>query len=553
MKKTIIILGGYGVFGSRVADMLSDNKVFDIVVAGRSANKAIEFCRNRNCCPLTLDTSSKTFVQDINSANPFAVIDATGPFQNFREDPYKVACAAIACGAHYLDLSDDAFFTKEISELNDQAIAAGVCVLSGVSSVPALTSAVVESLKEGLTDIHLIESTILPGNKAPRGLSVVKAIVGQAGKPMKIWRGGKFVNELGWSDRKRTDLDGGNAHRIYNRWASFIGAPDLILFPEHFKARSVLFRAGLDLKLMHGGLEILSWLVRLKIVKSLTLSAPVLKWMADRFESFGSDLGGMQVRVAGLDGNGKTEERRWTLVVGDGKGPNVPALPARIICQKLLAGDIHPGARPCISEFSLQEAEKAIALLPAKTSQKTTTPQLVFERALGRDYALLPPPIADLHRVIDVRRWAGRGKITRGNSVLANIAAWLAGFPQASDDITVEVEMRRSEKGEVWTRTFGDRRFKSYICLDPGNFPGRIWEQFGLMRFRIDLKVSNGKLIYPVTAGRLLGVPMPKFILPQSSTSESVDEAGRACFDVNIAMPIGGHVASYKGWLESTE
>ena len=54
-------------------------------------------------------------------------------------------------------------------------------MLSGVSSVPGISSTVVAELSRGLNDIAVIDTAILPGNKALRGTSLMAAIVGQLG------------------------------------------------------------------------------------------------------------------------------------------------------------------------------------------------------------------------------------------------------------------------------------------------------------------------------------------------------------------------------------
>lgn len=551
MTRTVIILGGYGVFGGRLAAALSKITEFDVVVAGRRREEAIKFCEGKNCRPLVVDIRSAGLKAALAAERPFAVIDAAGPFQHYGDDPYRIARAAIACGAHYIDLSDDAGFTGNIMELDEDASSAGVALLSGASSVPALSSAAVATLAQGLVDIHLIESVILPGNRAPRGLSVVRAIAAQAGKPMKIWRGGKFEQVPGWSGRKVITLDAGRGAALRGRWASFIGAPDLALFPAHFKARTVLFRAGLDLKLLHGGLGALSWFVRLRIIESLSLFAPFLKSIADLFAPLGSNAGGMQVEVAGLNADGRAERRRWTLIVREGDGPNIPAIPAQILCSKLLAGEIAPGARPCLGAFTLDEAERAMAPLHAETNITTTSEPPVFEKALGAEtFAALPEPIRNLHQVIETRRWEGRSSITRGKGLLAILAGMVAGFPPAAGDVPVTVEMRRTPSGERWTRRFDETEFRSHLSADPDGAAGRIRERFGLMTCNIDLALRDGRLAYPVVGGRLLGVPIPKFLLPVSKTHEYVDDKGRACFDVTVSLPLGGHVATYKGWLK---
>lgn len=549
MNKRILIIGGYGVFGGRLALALAKTDRFDVFVAGRNGGKATAFCQGTRCSALAFDTDSPNLDQILKDQDPDIVIDAAGPFQGYLDNPYRVAHAAIRCGAHYLDLSDDAEFTSGISGLNELAIKANVTVLSGVSSVPALSSTVVAALAEGMTDIHLIESAIMPGNRAPRGESVVRAIVGQVGRELPVWRGRKAETATGWSESKVIALTNPQGQVVARRWASLIGAPDLRLFPDHFNARSVLFRAGLDLKLMHAGLWLLSLPVRFKLIKSLSPLAPVLKRAADVLEPFGSDVGGMVVLVCGECRTGRYENRVWTLIVRDGDGPNIPTVPAQIMCEKLLDGAVNAGARPCMEAFSMQEAETALGKLKTTTSVNSTSAELVFETAMGREFKKLPDMIGDLHTVLDVRRWSGRARIRRGDGFLSRIAGWLAAFPPPGDDVEVTVEMRRTRHGETWARTFGANTFRSHLSAKKTDVENTLYERFGWLKFKIELCIEDNKLRYPVLGGRLLFVPLPRFLLPKSDTCEYVDDEGRACFDVKISLPIAGPVVSYNGWL----
>ena len=47
----------------------------------------------------------------------------------------------------------------------------------------------------------------------------------------------------------------------------------------------------------------------------------------------------------------------------------------------------------------------------------------------------------------------------------------------------------------------------------------------------------------------MLGVPIPRVLLPRSDTRESVDDLGRATFDVGLSLPVVGAVVRYRGWL----
>jgi len=351
LNRPIVILGGSGVFGTRLSQALAKDPTLNIIVAGRSLQKALSTCAGTRAIPLALNRESADLPAQLAALRPVAVMDAAGPFQAYGDDPYRLARAALAAGAHYLDLSDDAGFTAGIIALDAAARAAGLVALSGVSSVPALSSAVVTELAKGIDDIHLIDSVILPGNRAPRGLSVMQAILAQAGRPVPQWRGGRAVAYPGWSGTRRIALRGPK-QSLPPRPASLIGAPDLQLFPQHFKARSVTFRAGLELAVMHYGLWLLAWLPRLGLLRNLTSLARPLLWVANLLRPYGTDQGGMRVRVAGI-AQGQPITRDWVLIAGAGDGPEIPAIPARVAVQMLASGTLSPGARPCLGDLPL--------------------------------------------------------------------------------------------------------------------------------------------------------------------------------------------------------
>lgn len=499
---------------------------------------------------MVFDLAAPDLAAGLAPLAPFLVIDAAGPFQGAVP---RLAGAAIAVGAHYLDLSDDADFTAGIGALDGAARARGVTVLSGVSSVPALSSAVVEALRAGLPDLHLIESVILPGNRAPRGLSVVRAIVGQVGRPLRQWQAGAWIAPPAWGDLVRHNLALPDRPVPSRRWASRIGAPDLQLFPGRFRARTVRFAAGLELPVMHLGLWALGLLVRLGLLRGLDPLAPLLRRVAALLKPFGSDRGGMIVTLAGRTAAGEALCRRWTLRAGAGDGPEVPGLPARILCNRLMDGGLAPGARPCIAEFSLAEVEDVLKAHDLAATREEWPAPLLFPKALGPALDALPPVLQDLHRVIDSRRWRGRASVRRGRGGLSCLLGALLRLPPAADDVAVEVLMVRRGEAEIWQRDFGGRRFRSTLR------PGRpVSEGFGPLgftplRFTLGLRVEGAALHFPVTGGRCLGLPLPRWLLPVSTTTETVDDQGRASFDVAIRMPLAGEIIRYRGWLQPAD
>ncbi|MGH8518897.1 MAG: saccharopine dehydrogenase family protein, partial [Panacagrimonas sp.] len=362
-RPIVLIAGGYGVFGGRLARLLAARGDLRVIVAGRSFESARAFCDalNGKAEPLKFDRDDDTAVT-LESLSPWCVVDAAGPFQTYgagQGDPYRLARDALACGAHYLDLSDDAVFTADIATLDEAAHAAQRVAISGASTVPAISAAAVRRLRQGLTRIDSIESVVLPGNRAPRGLSVMRAILAQVGRPLRLWRGEAWSEVPGWSGLRRDGLELADGTRVEPRWSGYIGSPDLRLFPTAFGARSVLFRAGLELSLLHLGLWLLGGLPRLRLRRSLEPWARPLRWIAERFERFGSDRGGMRVDVIGRDQDGRGQRHTWTLIAERGEGPYVPALPAACLIDRLLRGELEPGARACLEDLDLSDIEAA--------------------------------------------------------------------------------------------------------------------------------------------------------------------------------------------------
>ncbi len=522
----ILLLGGYGVFGERLARLLVRDG-HDVCIAGRNTASAQALADELGCRSLMMDRNG-----NLGGLRDFdVVIDAAGPFHDYGNDPYRLAKAAIAAGVHYLDLSDNAAFCAGISALDAQATKAGVCVLSGLSSVPALSSAAVRALAGKNRPLE-IDTAILPGNRAPRGLSVMHSILAQAGRPIPVWRGNRWERGFGWSDPANYDLPDGV---IRQGWQ--IEVPDLQLFPAHFGAGTVRFRAGLELAVMRYGL---AGFATLRRVLPLPVTRPVVrafKMMADMLAPFGTGRGGMSVTVTTQAGR-----QTWRLLAEDGDGPFIPSVPARALLRR---PDLPIGAGPALEVITLAEAEAAMSDLRVVTDRRSEPLCRIFPRVLKVSFDRLPDSVRETHLTVDKSRWQGRCEVQRGRGVWSGLLCALFGFPAAGEDVTVEVTKTATPAGETWDRLIGGRRFRSYLAAtDRG-----MTERFGPFTFLLGLEVQDGALIYPVLAGRMGPVRLPGWLLPKSVAREFEAE-GRFNFDVAIYAPITKRlIIRYQGHL----
>lgn len=351
----VLVIGGYGFFGTRLVTLLSRQPKLHILVAGRSRAQAealVQALRAGAAAQLeatTLDIAAPSLPEALAALKPDAVVHTAGPFQG---QDYHVAAACIAAKAHYIDLADGRAFVAGITALDETAAQAGVLVTSGASSVPALSCAAADSLAATLQQVTRIDIGISPGNRTDRGLSTVAAILGYCGKPLP---GGA----IGWR--------GTRAHRypapVGRRLLSPCDVPDLVLLGPRFPGTpAVSFGAGLELGLLHRGMNLMALLAQRGLVRNWAAYAPLLKRMADWFRHVGSDAGAMHVRVTGTSPDGATQARNWSLVATSGDGPFVPTLAAAALVRRLAAGEaIAVGARPCLGLLSLPDFEREAA------------------------------------------------------------------------------------------------------------------------------------------------------------------------------------------------
>lgn len=547
-KPIVFILGATGLFGGLLAQRLIDEGRFEVVCSGRNQGTLDAFCEAHGGKPYVLERQDEAAVaKALETLKPFAVVDCAGPYQAYGREPYQFAKAVISAGCHYLDIADASDFVKGFSELDALAKTHGVVALSGSSSTPAISSSVADRLTEDFSRVISITTVIIPGNRAKRTLSVMRSILSQIGQPIMLKRHGKEERVLGWGETESFDLNVDGKKKITGRLASFVDTPDIAFFSDRYQAETVVFKAGLELKLFHYALVFGRWIVSLGLVKSLEPMAKILRWLASWFEALGSDEGGMKVSVLGQKADGAYERREWDLIADDGHGPNIPTLPVSILLNKILDGGVDKGARACLDEITPEELDIALDKFGGKTKTHIQLVDPIFKQALGNEFDALPQPIKALHSEIGMHVYEGMAKVKGPTGLLGRIASRLVGFPTGDGEMPVKVTITSDDRKEKWLREFDGQPFYSNLSVDQDGF---IQERFGPLSIRLGLKLQDEKLLYPVVRGRLFGfIPFPTFLMPQSISHEEVDEEGRFVFDVLLKFRFGGRIAHYQGWL----
>lgn len=348
----VLVLGGYGAFGARVAERLARVPGIDLTIAGRSRDKAEAFAATlarearAQVIPAALD-GGKIGVDDLLQRRPAVLINATGPYQG---QDYRLARACMAAGTHYLDLADARTFVTGIAKLDAQARDAGVLVVSGASTVPGLSGAVVDMFAPQFAALSTVSTIISPGNSFDPGIATTRSILSSLGRPIADGPDGKPLR--GWQGLSRRVLPG-----LGGRWIGHCDAPDRDLFPQRYPGlKSADVYAALEVGAFHLGLWALSGLTRAGLIRNPENLAGPLVAIKRKLGFLGTDRGGMLVSMHGTGHDGAPKRIDWHLVAGSGHGPYIPATAAVLLARRLLDGTLQKrGAMPCVGLFTLDE------------------------------------------------------------------------------------------------------------------------------------------------------------------------------------------------------
>ena len=541
----VLILGAYGLFGWRLAQRLAAEPRLRLTLAGRSApasQAAAARLRAIAVCEVAghaLDAATPDLADALRRLQVDVLIHAAGPFQG---QDYAVARACLTARCHYIDLADSTDFVLGIGTLAAEAERAGRLVCSGASSVPALSCAAVTQLLPAGQRLESIDIGIVPGNRTPRGLATVAAVLSYCGRPLPR-ANGEADAEVGWLTSWSYRYDAPVGRRLL----SPCDVPDRLLFPRHFAdAPRVRFGAGLELRILHRALNGMAWLAHRGVVRDWVRYAPALRWLAEWLRPLGSDCGAMHVAIVCADHAGTRTRHEWQLIATHGDGPFVPTLAAAALVRRLLDGTLAAhGARPCLDLLTLQDFERAGAGLAISTRfSKAPAAPPIYCALMGAAFARLAAPVQRFHRLQGKVVLTGEVDIEGPRHFATKLLAWALGAPRRSQHGPLRFELDADAEREIWTRHFPTRTMRSVLCKTSRG----LTEKLGMATLTFELRERDGILSMHLQRFHVLGLPMPRWLMPTVRAEES-GQGDRFVFDVEAGMPLLGRVSRYRGFL----
>jgi len=189
-RPSVLIAGGSGVFGRLLARELLRTTAADLILAGRDLAAADAACRE-------LGAPDRTSAMALDLADPesltraargcVAVACAAGPFQELSRE---LPMAAVRAGAHWVDIGDDEGWVVSLLDdttLDAAARDAGVAVMPGLSTVPAISGALARWGRERLPGAQRARVTLFIGNRNMKGAgAIASAMTSGFGRPTRV-------------------------------------------------------------------------------------------------------------------------------------------------------------------------------------------------------------------------------------------------------------------------------------------------------------------------------------------------------------------------------
>lgn len=318
---SVIVFGGYGVFGSRIAAGLA-KRGHTLTIAGRNPKKADALARRWKAATVQADAGDAASCRSALK-NQAVAVHCAGPYS---ESNLALAEACLESGVHYIDIAEDRAYIARLRALHPAFAGKKLSAVFGCSSLPGISGALAERLLRQGPAPQSIRVTLMIGNRNPKGAGALAALLGNAGRRIRAPQG----DLQGLGNRTRVDLP-----PPFGRVSAInFESPEYDLFPETFGVESVVVQVAFEWRT---AVWFFSRLAGTAAGKSRFLKTAI--GAAGRFMGFwGRSGGAVSVEFEFADGT-----RKQATALAESKGQEMAVLPAILAVEKLLGGSGTPG------------------------------------------------------------------------------------------------------------------------------------------------------------------------------------------------------------------
>lgn len=229
----VLILGGSGRIGSKVATDLLAHTSVAITIAGRNLTTGAKLSHQlgERVEFVVTDLSDRTRLEEAISRADL-VIHCAGPFL-YRDTSVLKTC--IEQGVNYLDVSDHPSFTRKALAHRAEAEAAGVTAIVNTGIFPGISNSMVRRDVEQLDKPEKIHLSYVVAGSGGAGVTVMRTTFLGLQRPFQAWLNGQWQTVKPYSDREVVEFPSYGKVGVY-----WFDMPEAFTLPETFPVESVV-------------------------------------------------------------------------------------------------------------------------------------------------------------------------------------------------------------------------------------------------------------------------------------------------------------------------
>lgn len=322
----ILIVGGYGTVGQRVAADLAPDYPGRVVVAGRSIENAERFAAElgHGMRGRQIDVDDPASVQAAlkNVSVVVSCIDQSEP---------HLLNAAIADGLAYTDIAPHLITRQPTSEMKTQAVQTGARIILGAGLAPGISSMLARLGSDRIGAVERVESNVLLSVGDAYGAASRSYLLEELSLPYSVLIKGEFQTVRAFSEAKRVQF----TSPLGPRTAYLFPFSDQVFYPETLGAHTSLARLSLNPP----------WLGSLLAILIRSGAPALMRRGAGSKERFNRLTGWLQRKYAGLDWYGLVVEVHGAgklvraSLAGHGQAEGT-AIGATLIARSLAEGEV---------------------------------------------------------------------------------------------------------------------------------------------------------------------------------------------------------------------
>ncbi|MGN4127019.1 saccharopine dehydrogenase NADP-binding domain-containing protein [Lysinibacillus sphaericus] len=341
-KENILIVGGYGEVGGKIAKLLLPKYPNRVWIAGRSIEKARQFCAQQNnlATPIQLDVTKAI---DGHQLTNIALV-----IMCLEQENTQFAALCLQEGIKYIDISASYSFLQKLELLNPLAVKHNTTAVLSVGLAPGLTNLMAMHVAQQFSSLEKLHISILLGAGDSHGAAAIHWILNQLNNSYTIAYQNDKQEITNFTNKREVDFVG-----IGNRSLYQFNFSDQHILSKHLPSSHIITRLGFDVE----------WLnLLVSFIQKSRLSI-VLKWqwLKNRLVSLiqkmkiGSSICAIKIEAIGIS---QLEKTSASLTFAENDESFITAKIAATVAQELLEME-HPSGTYHIEElFNLEVLEE---------------------------------------------------------------------------------------------------------------------------------------------------------------------------------------------------